>query len=207
MLHFFDISSHQPQINWGQVATESFEGVSIKATQGLGYQNPSFQQQAAGAAVIGLERNFYTYLDPTQGSGHDQALYLLAHVGPLPDDVTLAGDFEYGVNSGESLDPNADLGAFCVDFAQTIYGESGRWPWIYSGNYYLGPHNIAGQALLADCPLWLAALDRFPTVPKPWKTLAAWQYSWSGSIRGINVPCDLDVFGGDRAAWKLLGKH
>ena len=42
-------------------------------------------------------------------------------------------------------------------------------------------------------PLWLASYQsQTPTPPKPWTSLAAWQYSSKGTVAGVSGAVDMD---------------
>jgi hypothetical protein len=46
--------------------------------------------------------------------------------------------------------------------------------------------------------------DACVAVPAPWSTATMWQYSWTGSVPGIEGPVDRDAFLGSLAGLQAL---
>ena len=81
-------------------------------------------------------------------------------------------------------------------FLDTVEGETGRKPMIYTSAYYWSFTNY--PAWSGNYPLWVANYGvTKPAVPKSWKTWTFWQYSEAGKITGIPYDgVDLDYFNG-----------
>ncbi len=98
---------------------------------------------------------------------------------------------------------NADLFAYCLDYLTTIQRPIGIRPYLYSGDWYMAPHNLEGHPELGAFPLWYASYQ--PTQPNPpagWDKIAIWQYSATAMVNGIRGLVDLDVLNGTIAYWR-----
>jgi GH25 family lysozyme M1 (1,4-beta-N-acetylmuramidase) len=109
-----------------------------------------------------------------------------------------------------------DVAAWVMRFCYRLDDLTGRPTGIYTGRYFLfgdparksnglGVHHVS---LFADRPLWLAQYSRRAEPPKPidgWPA-AMWQYTGSGSCKGIRGRVDRNKFLGSTAEWlELLG--
>lgn len=122
---------------------------ALKATQGTGYKDPSFQSrwsqlgqlQAAGKMPL---RVAYGFLTPGNGAAQANALMTAAHVnGPLPAGSRLMLDWEAGaLKSPQTL----------TQAAQTIYNRTGSWPMVYASSANIP----AAHRAVPNAPLWEA---------------------------------------------------
>src|SRR5690242_3411645 len=67
-----DVSHHQGVIDWIQVADDGIQGAMIKASEGIGYIDPLFRQNATEAISAGLRVGFYHYARPESGNTPEQ---------------------------------------------------------------------------------------------------------------------------------------
>jgi lysozyme len=103
--------------------------------------------------------------------------------------------------------PNADLGAYLLDWCQTVKAGTGVKPLIYSARNMLVHWKCANRDDLAAHALWLAApsANAVPAPPPNWDGTAFWQYDWHGHVPGVAGDCDLDLFDGEEAALAQYG--
>lgn len=194
-------------IDWAKVAA-FYKGITdqpfviIKVSQGADYVNPYWQADRAAAHAAGFTVGLYHYAEPSKPSptgrrGADEARFFEQAIGKgggIQDGEFLALDLEYGANPNETdLKPNADLKDYTLDFLATIESALGIKPFLYSGHFYLEPHNCEGHAELGAYPLWLASYqEELPPTPAGWNQVAIWQHDCHGSIPGIVGDVDLD---------------
>jgi len=211
-LEGIDVFDGQGTIDWGAVSGDGITFAMIKATQGTYDTQSTFAFNWAGARAAGVRRGAYHFFDPTE-DGAAQALYFLSVVGPpAPDDLPAMLDVECPdgdpgcVGPGESGEASAsDIRDRIQGFLGTVEQATGKRPILYTfASYFSGTGVDAGG--LEAYPLFLA----YPTgsacfpVPRPWSHAALWQYSWTGSVRGIAVAVDRDRFLGTGAGLAAL---
>lgn len=191
MILFADISNYQGQIDWTLFGNLSLP-VMIEATWGHRKITPYFLENWKAAGDYGLVRGAYAYLEPYAGSGYEDAQFFLDTVGPLtkPGDLYI-GDFE-DEPSSRATD---DLGAYSLDWYQTMIQGGRKPPWFYSRKDYLDRHNLNQPIVQAMCGGWWASYQTstFPQFPG-WLT-AAWQFG-QGVLPGVAGKVDLNVFNG-----------
>lgn len=172
----------------------------VKVTGGLGFTNPSWVTQADCALNTGKELGLYHYAgDGYTGSGADEANRFVNVVSPYLGRAVLILDWEDAGN-GAWLDGN-----WIRDFVNTVHARTGVWPMVYTSAAYVW--NIP-EDVRANCGLWVAQYANMePTGYQsyPWNYgadgEAMRQYTASGYVNGYG-PLDLNVFRGDRVAWR-----
>ena len=197
-----DVSNHQKVIDWPLVSRCGPQFAICKATESTTFTDPYFAANWKGARDNGLVRGAYCFGRPSAGSGHADANYFLSVVKDIQQGDFLVLDLE-----DDAVPPNADLLAYAVDWFKTVKAAVGFNPLLYSGHYYLAPHNLEGKAELKDNGLWLASYQtQPPPVPKGWDYFSIWQFTDRGVVPGIgNV--DMDLFNGPIERLKLYGKR
>jgi LysM repeat protein len=202
-LNGIDISGWQRGINLSAVAP-SF--AIIKATGGTGFVNPALFEQYNGAKSAGILKGLYHFAHERgyQGSAVDEANHFLRTIRDLIDGETiLVLDWE-----GDNVH---DTG-WAKTFADTVLAATGIKVLFYMNLSASNSHNwSAVQA--AGYSLWLA---QYPSNAKQgygplasmgnargWNVVM-WQYSQTGRLGGYNGDLDLNVFYGERNAWKSI---
>jgi lysozyme len=144
--------------------------IALKATQGDGYVDSTFAPRRAAALAAGTGVCAYAFLDATLPASA-QAKWFLKTVGAL-DGIELAIDVETnaGGAGGTVSIPLAS------DVAQAIADSVGFLPIFYSTRW--GPDGKGGglpNAVLSQCPLWLAEWGNLPVCPVGWEEWRLWQ--------------------------------
>lgn len=185
-----DLSHHNANVDFAKLKAAGIVGVIHKATQGGGYTDPQYAPRRAAAEAAGLLWGAY-HFGTGDADGVTQAAHFLKVVGPT-DKTLLVLDFEQNTQGASMTLDQAD------DFVTAVQRQSGRWPVFYTGSAYFGTRK---DALLANCPLWLAQYGSATKVPANWSAWMLWQYT-----DGVNGPdphsvdgvgkCDRDQFNG-----------
>lgn len=191
----FDISHWQNSPKLGNAKMAGFDAVIIKATQGVNTTDGTFSHNWWEAENQSLLRGAYHFGEGA--SGIVQAELFLSTVNP---DVTslLALDFERNPN-GEAM----SIGE-AIEFVTHIHDKLGRWPVLYGGSNLKTALNHQANAILSNCPLWLAQYGPTAVLPPGWTAWTLWQFSDdnfnkpTAPVPGVS-PCDRDRFSGDRA--------
>lgn len=190
-----DVSSWQPSDVTSRVAADF---AIVKTTQGTGYVNPKANAQLANATASGKEIGVYHYA----GGGNcvAEADYFLAHSAGYVRKAMLVLDWESDQNAawGNSSWPTC--------WVNRVKQRTGVTPMVYTSASAVW--QVAG-ARAADAGLWVAQYaNTLPTgyQSHPWK-LGAYgeamrQYTSTGVLPGYSGYLDLNVFRGDRTAWR-----
>jgi lysozyme len=203
MLEGIDVSSYQGYVDWKKVKKAGKSFAFIKATEGLGYEDPTFNHNWNGLYYNGLTRGAYHFFYPDL-SATEQVDYLHGYV--RRNGHFVAGDFvvlDVEVTNGAQPEQIVDG---VVEFCQLALRQIGKQVLIYTyPDFWLHSLGDPVQSELTNRPLWLA--DYGPSVPilAQWSHgLSFWQYSDSGHTPGVNGPVDLNRFYGDRRALHKL---
>ena len=180
MKQFADISSYQPSIDWATYAKWS-DMIAIKATEGVGFVDPSFESHRAGAIAAGIKTIwYYHFARPDLGNAPgDESAWFSKVVGSIRPGDRVVLDYER--NSTLLTDT-----AWALTFLRTV----GQNPVIYSGLNFIKSYLINDQ--LSRYDQWIAA---YGTV-RPGNPLA-WQFTDKAPVPGIPSPCDCNYYYGD----------
>lgn len=190
-----DVSEHNGLIGWEKVKGAGIEFAMLRAGYGRTVDR-QFKRNAAECNRIGLLIGVYWFsysLDAAEAA--QEADVCLETIKPYRIDLPVAFDLEYdsvryaqtkGVLIGMDL---------ASDMARTFCGAvqiAGYKTANYTNQDYLRRYFDAD--VHKDFPLWLAQWPGgTPSLDKPPKQCAIWQYSEKGSVPGIKGPVDLDV--------------
>jgi GH25 family lysozyme M1 (1,4-beta-N-acetylmuramidase) len=192
-------------VNWAQVAAAGYKFVAIKATESTYYRNPYYAVDAWRAMARGLFVSPYAFGIPNRGGGGAaQASYAIraARYTPGPRVLPFMLDIEYDpyVSSDHTNEcygmTRRRMILWIAGFSNRIEQLTGEPPIIYTtaGWWQACTGNTAD---FRASPLWIAAwATGHPGLPPGWQTWTFWQYTASGTVRGIATPgsTDLDYF-------------
>jgi lysozyme len=215
VLEGVDVADGEGTVDWGAVANSGRRFAFTKATQGDYFTASTFNTNWSGIAAAGMYRGPYHFFDGTI-DGVAQADHFLAVLndagGLQPDDLPPVLDIECPTSSSQSAAstkceypgnsgwaPPSVIAQRAFDWLNTVAAATGRTPLVYSYPSWFSDVTFTDPAL-ASYPLWIASLSNTcATVPDPWSTTVFWQYSFSGTVPGINAAgcTDLDRFIGD----------
>jgi lysozyme len=176
-----DIYHGDGDVQMHALAAAGLSYVWIKATQGLVYTDPKFQDNWARAKSAGLVRGAYHFFNP-DANPLQQAAHLVNTVKLQKGDLVLALDVETdGLN----------VGAKSHDCAAEIKRLTGRWPAIYTSDSFYREH-MQPYYPIGSHLLWIARYGGRPQTPCQF-----WQYSDAGRVQGVAHNLDTDVFFGN----------
>lgn len=176
-----DVSSYQGAVDWKAVLASGRAGGIVKATESLGYVDPTFAPNWATLGQLGAVRGAYCFAQPAKAVPEATADKFLTVVGtPKPADI-LVLDLEVG---------GGDLSRWALTWLDRVLAKTGVRPWLYSYGPFIRAH-LTGDRRLADYPLWIAAYSNTaPACPPPWTSYVLWQHTDKANIPGIRTPCD-----------------
>lgn len=178
-----DVSNHQGSIDWEQVAGDGIGFAYIKATEGVGYVDPEFENNWQGARDAGVTAGAYHYFTLCS-AGADQARDFLETVPVNDDAMPPALDLEFDGACDER--PEADHAQQEVDeFTRIVEAAWGRRLVIYSSAEWREHY---GVPVAEDRPAWIYREDGPPD--SEW---SVWQVRFDGAVAGIEGDVDIDV--------------
>ena len=185
-----DVSHWDEPVDFGKVADAGIVAVIAKASQGATGTDPAYARFRQQATAQGLLWGSYHF-----GTGDDVAAQIdnyLAQAQPGDGDLVCL-DFEpYPHGASMTLSQ-------ARDFVGLFQGRTGRNPVLYGGYWLkqqLGGH---ADALLTQCPLWLAQYGPTAVLPPGWKDYTLWQFTdREQGIQGVSK-VDRDRFRGSDA--------
>lgn len=191
-----DVSHHQGEIAWPEVATSGVDFALIKVSEGGDLKDPRFDdnwREAGEAKIARGAYHFFTFCTP----GREQAAHFLS---VLPDDAELppSADVEFSGNcvnwqSIESIQRELRI------FLEHMRAETGTQPLLYV-NHASRRRIVADQ--FADTRLWVR--DLFFAPSERGGAWLFWQFSDEGEVAGIAGPVDLNVYRRDRESYRAL---
>lgn len=203
-----DVAAYQhprgARINWTLVARAGYKFAAVKATEGDYYVNPWAATDLTAAKAAGLYVTPYHFAIPNVSGGAAQARYAVRHgrYATGRQMLPLMLDIEYDpyvyidhTNECYGLSP-AKMRAWIAAFVSTVRNLTGQLPVIYTPAGWWDTCTGRSRAFTAD-PVWVPAYGfASPPVPSGWAAWTFWQYTSSGTVRGVNSPgaTDLSAF-------------
>ena len=195
-----DVSVHQDPAAVTAAAAAGAALAIVKASEGIGYTDPSLGAHVAAARAAGMRIGLYHFArndppDPNDAGG--EAGWFAQVVAPYLDaSPVLVLDFE------------AEGGTWDTSWALTWLGEvqrlTGRAPVVYMSASVAQAHDWSAVAA-AGYPLWVAGYPAdapdylttaltCPYTTGAWASPVGWQYTSTGRVPGYDGDLDLSVF-------------
>lgn len=193
-----DVSWHQGNIDWQKVKVSGVvDFVFIKASEGVGYTDPQFRRNAAGANAVGIPVGYYHYARPELNSAlAEAAAFVITTKGQacqLPYVLDLEGE-------SSKLD-TVTLSKWAVDFINYVHVNTGKSVILYTGAYFARDEL---NKTLGFAPLWVAHYGaQTPLANGTWNDWTFFQYSSTGAVNGIVGNVDMNEYNG--SVTDLLG--
>jgi lysozyme len=212
MLPGIDVSHYQELIDWSKVKASGVRFAIIKASEGIEYVDPLFEENFNGAVAAGIiPGTYHFYLpryDPVEQARHYWSVLrdVIAKNPCLPPCI----DLETAGATKSQM--NGDVAAFMKEMqrldgrAGLFYTSPGFWS-TYLPVPVLSQYRLSiSQVDWAEAyPLWVAHYTTgWPSQVYPWAGWTFWQYSSAGKISGIRTRVDLDYFNGSAADLEAL---
>jgi GH25 family lysozyme M1 (1,4-beta-N-acetylmuramidase) len=205
-----DVSSYEGSINWLKVKAAGYTFAFAKATEGTTVTDSYFVGNQVNGTAAGMAMGAYHFARPENNSALAEANYFLSVAGPYIKACHLPPVLDVEDPNGSpalaTFFTSAQLTAWVQTWMSTVQNATGIAPIIY-----IGPHNAAYMnSSINTYGLWIDDYNSSPTAPPPnigvWTNWEFKQYSWTGTVPGINAPaaCDMDVFHGTMNQFNTL---
>lgn len=198
--HGIDVSSHQGGLNLRAIWADF---VIVKITEGTGYENPFWRQQAEATLAAGKRLGFYHFANDEDAAA--QARYFLDRAKSYVGRATFWLDWEadaVGLGPGPAL-----------AFLNQVAAETGSTPGFYTYQNVLNSYDWS--AVAARYPLWVAGGPEYsdygraysdpaiPSVPHWGSNALIHQYTEDGRLPGYSGTLDLNRLR-DRSVWDAM---
>jgi lysozyme len=180
-----DVSHHQGDIDWAQVAKDDIAFAYIKASEGHSFNDPAFARNWAGAGTVGLSRGAYHYFNLCKPGAEQAANFLKV----LPEDQNMLApmlDLEVPEDCADQLSVD-DVLQEVSQFAAIVEQKAGKRVIFYAPEEFFLTY-LKGRGL--NRRLWVRSVWRSPSYAKDW---LIWQYHDRGAVKGISGNVDLNV--------------
>jgi lysozyme len=192
MVKGIDVSGWQPTISWKAIRRAGVEFGFIKATEGTGYVNPTYERHRVGARRHGIPVGAYHFARPDAGDGpRAEADHFLEVAEPGEGDLLPVLDFEY-----PGLGPR-QLARWAKDWLKRVEKRIGQPPILYTYSSFW-TSTVDNAKGFSRYPLWLAnyGVDDGKVHPVrrvgDWASVAVHQYTSKGRIPGYEGRVDLN---------------
>lgn len=197
VLRGLDISEHQLEIDWAQVAEADIDYVFIRLgrrgySEGGLFEDSYFRQNITGAQRYGIPVGVYFFSQAiTVQEAFEEANFVLEHLSGYNLDMPVVFDWERieGVENARTndLDP-AILTDCAVAFCETVK-NAGYTPAVYF-NRKIGYYGV-DLSRLTDYLFWFALPES--VFPNFYYAVDIWQYSFTETVPGIPGVNDMNL--------------
>lgn len=184
-----DVSSYQENVDFARLKAQGVEFAYIKATEGAGHVDPSFNEKWAAALVAGVPAGAYHYF--VYGvSGTEQAQNFINTVGELGDGRLIpAVDMELTVEEVYNPPEVGTVVARLKAFLAVLEERYGVKPLIYAQKDYYDKYLAAD---FSDYPRWVRNVF-YPVYIDAGEDWAVWQYNDRGELEGYGGEKYIDL--------------
>ena len=190
-----DVSSHQGEIDWAQVADAGIDFAIIRVgyrgmVEGGLFLDDYFAYNMENALANGIRVGVYFFSQATtEKEAEEEAALVLEAIEPYDVTYPVVFDWEPGKMenartenmSGDVL--NGCAAAFCAQIQ-----AAGYIPAVYF-NLDTG-YMLYDPGIISDYCVWFAQYDQTPDY---YYEFSIWQYSCTGTVPGISTAVDLDL--------------
>jgi lysozyme len=187
-----DLSHWDTADDYEAVMAAGIVGVIFKATEGGGYQDPTYVSQQHAAKNVGLKWGAYHFAD--SGDVQEQIDNFINFACPDPDELFC---LDWEDNGGDTM-PLDDVKRW-IDGVETRLERPGECV-VYGGNTVKEHGN--GDEFLTSRRLWLCQYGDTAVLPEGYEKYWLWQFTDGiygpspHAIPGVG-PCDINHYEGD----------
>ena len=197
VLRGIDVSEHQHEIDWAQVAASGVDYAYVRLgyrgyTEGGLFEDPYFRANVEGALANGLQVSVYFFSQAISvQEAIEEAEYVLARIRDY--NITLPVVYDWEKINGETAARTGNLdfsilNDCAVAFCDTVK-NAGYEPAIYF-NRHLGYYGY-DLSRMTDYDFWFALPES--SFPNFYYAVDMWQYSFTEQVPGIAEPTDMNL--------------
>ena len=196
--HGIDVSHYQGRINWDEVARDRrVTYVYLKATEGVNTIDDTYSYNFNECKRVGLKVGSYLFFRPHL-SAKSQFDLFVSRVNTKKQDLLPVIDVE--VIRGVSV---SVMQARLLELCDLFEKEYGKKPIIYTGKNFYNKY-IYSNSRLRAYKYFIAAYSFIEPDLYDDNDYVMWQYSATGSVRGIRGNVDMSRFVGRHSIKDIL---
>lgn len=193
-----DVSHHQGRINWDEVARDpQVTYVYLKATEGVAMTDDTYRYNFQECKRKGIKVGSYIFFRPNLPARAQFDLFV-SRVETKKQDLLPMVDVE--VIKGVSVDL---LQARLLELCELLEKEYGKKPLIYTGKNFYNNY-IHSNPRLRGYKYFIAAYSPIEPTLTNNTDYVMWQYSATGTVRGIRGNVDMSRFVGRHSIRDIL---
>ena len=198
VLRGVDVSEHQLDIDWKQVAASGVDYAYIRVgwrgyTEGGLFEDAYFERNIQGALDAGLHVGVYMFSQAvTVQEAIEEADFVLERIGKYNVTLPVVFDWEKieGVENARTNELSSSTLTDCaVAFCETVK-NAGYTPCVYF-NRHIGYYGF-DLSRLTDYDFWFALPEM--GYPSFYYAVDMWQYSFTEQVPGVNSPADMNLY-------------
>ncbi len=199
-----DVSYHQNDIDWAQVAETGIEFAMVRvgrrgyAEEGTLGMDTHYVQNLVGATQNGIDVGVYFFSQATNMVELEEEVdLLLGLIQNFDISYPVVFDWEFVTTADWARTNNTtgeEITAMAKRFCERV-ALAGYQPMVYF-NVEMG-YMYLDLSELTDYSFWLAELNSFPRF---YYHFDMWQYTFTGTVAGIEGPVDMNISFRDFAA-------
>lgn len=191
-----DVSEYQGDIDWTAVRESGVSFAILRVGgryyggEGELFTDESFKRNLEGAHAAGLDVGAYFFSQAVNAAeARTEAELVIEQLDGIVPELPVFFDWEtIGTESARTDSVDGNTATDCaIAFCERIESaglRSGIYLYDHTAYHVYELGRFAGRTL------WYAAQDRYPTF---YYEHELWQYHFSGTVPGIDAPCDLDM--------------
>lgn len=192
-----DIRNNNGQVDFSGFKASGIQFVYVKATEGVDFLDPFFEQNVQKVKAAGLPVGAYHFATPgtAPNDAVAQAQFFLNAIQGKDLELCPVLDLEHHAN--EVAMSASQLVEWVQAFRSTVEAAVKMKVCLYTAKGYADANQGFNQAL-CDMPLWNASYWETPpanvTLPDfgGWTDWVMWQFTDSGTLPGVNGAVDLN---------------
>ncbi len=199
-IHGIDAARFQQSVDWHRARKAGVSFAFVKATEGGDLLDPMFKSHWRGARKAGVPvgaYHFYYFCTPARV----QARWFIRNVPKARGALPPVLDMEWNPFSPtcKLRPPAREVRRYMKTFMSIVEKHYGQRPVVYTTP---GFYEDNGLGSMKGVEFWLRSTAKTPAEAYPGQDWHFWQYTSTGLIDGIEGGVDINLFNGNRKAWK-----
>jgi lysozyme len=193
-----DVARYQGRIDYHAARAGGTAFVFIKGTEGRDYIDPEFHENWRRAGEAGVARGVYHFMTWCSRAA-EQAAWFRKKIPSDPDALPPVLDLEW--NNHSRCKNRHDRGEILEKIRvmlQAMEEHTGKVPIIYTDMTF---HRDILEGEHFDNPFWLRSVAAEPQHRYSGRDWLFWQWTQTGTMRGVGVEVDRNAFYGSPEDW------
>lgn len=176
-----DVSAHQGQIDWEELASSEIQFAFLKATEGKSYVDPYFQQNFEQANQTELKVGAYHFFR-YDSTGQEQAEHFIKTVPKQRGNLAPVIDIEFYGNLANHPPDKTETKKELTNMIELLEEHYGVPPILYAT---MKSYHLYLQDDFSKNPIWIRNVFYFPKL-KDKRNWSFWQYTDKAKLEGYN---------------------